>query len=131
MRPEGRLLLSSHSLNALPLDTRSRRTSRRRRSWAYRAYATVDDLRLRRRLTGINRGLDLDAARRRGCAVIEGGGHAGVVECYVGPEFQVRQLHEAGFEPVAIFGRDGRDVELPYGGRDPWSDYFCKPVAEG
>ena len=66
-----------------------------------------------------------------GWTVIQGGGHPGVVECYVDPEFQVRQLREAGFEPVAIFGRDGRQVELPYGGRDPWLDYLCKPLAEG
>lgn len=128
MRPDAWLLLSSHSLGALPLDATRERPARWQRSRAYRAYAALDDLRFRRRISRINRELDLETARQRGWTVVNGRGHAGVVECYVDPEFQVRQLNEAGFDPVAIFGTDGRRVELPDHGRDPSLDYLCKPT---
>jgi SAM-dependent methyltransferase len=127
LRPDGCLLLSSHSLNALPLMATRARAVRWRNSRLYRAYAIVDDLRFRRRIARINREIDLVEARRRGWTLVRGRGHAGIVECYVDPEFQVRQMNEAGFEVRMIIGSDGREVEIPYGGPDPWLDYLCKP----
>lgn len=129
LRPDGWLLISSHSLGALPLAATRERPARWRRSPAYRVYAALDDLRFRRRVARINRGLDLEDARRRGWTVVNGRGHAGVVECYVDPEFQVGQLSEAGFDPVAIFGTEGKRVELPFSGRDPSLDYLCRAAS--
>ncbi|MBS1844356.1 MAG: class I SAM-dependent methyltransferase [Actinobacteria bacterium] len=127
LRPDGCLLLSSHSLNALPLTAERSRPARWRNSTIYRSYAMVDDLRLRLRISRINREIDLVDARRRGWTLVRGRGHPGVVECYVDPEFQVRQLSEAGFETLMTIGADGRQVEIPYDGPDPWLDYLCEP----
>ncbi|MBS1894862.1 MAG: class I SAM-dependent methyltransferase [Actinobacteria bacterium] len=129
LRPDGCLLLSSHSLNALPLTAARPRPARWRGSRIYRAYALVDDQRFRRRIARINREIDLADARRRGWTVVRGRGHPGIVECYVDPEFQVRQLSEAGFETIMTIGSDGRQVEMPYNGPDPWLDYLCRPAS--
>jgi SAM-dependent methyltransferase len=128
LRDDGWLLFSAHSLGALPLSPRRERPERWQRSRAYRAYAAFDDLRFRRRVAGINRSIDLEQARNRGWTVVNGRGHAGIVECYVDPEFQVRQLSEAGLEPVAILDPAGNRVELPHKGRDPSLSYLCKPA---
>jgi hypothetical protein len=50
---------------------------------------------------------------------------------YVDPEFQVRQLREHGFEVLAVYDTDGREVTLPHRSRDPWFDYLCSAIEAG
>jgi ubiquinone/menaquinone biosynthesis C-methylase UbiE len=128
LKPGGHFLFSSHSIGALPLATRKARAERFRGSRAYEIYARLGDLRYGRRMRAINRALDLDAARRRGWVIVPHIGHDfRIDDYYVDPVHQVEQLRDAGLRVEAIYDVAGREVELPYGGRDPWLDYLCRP----
>jgi SAM-dependent methyltransferase len=130
LRPDGLFQFSTHSLGALPFDTRRPRSPRFAHLLAYRVYVTVTGVRYAQRIRKINRGLDLAAARKRGWEVVPSMAHNFQIhDYYVDPEFQVGQLREHGFEVVAIFDSDGREVTLPHPSRDPWFDYLCRPMA--
>jgi SAM-dependent methyltransferase len=127
LRPGGYFLFSTHSIGALPLDTKQERSTRFRGSRLYELYAHATDIPYGRRIRRINRGLDLDAARQRGWTIVSGRAHDFQIDdYYVDPEYQVEQLREAGFGVEAIYDVAGRDVELPFRGRDPWLDYLCR-----
>lgn len=129
LRPEGRFLFSSHQLGALPLPESKARSPRFAGSRLYAAYARLRDVRYGRRIRAVNASVDLEAARRRGWTIVEGIGHDFTVDdYYVDPEFQLAQLRDAGFEVEAVYDVAGRDVSLPYAGRDPWLDYLCRPA---
>jgi len=130
LKPTGHFLFSSHSVGALPLDRHKRRPPRRMSSKAYRAYAAFDDLLHARRIDRVNATIDLDDVRRRGWTQLARGHRFTVHDYYVDPVFQVGQLREAGLEVVVIYDLNGREIELPYGGRDPWLDYLCRPLPE-
>ena len=127
LKADGHFLFSSHSLGTLPLPTKKARSERYRGSLAYEAFARLRDIPYGRRIRAVNGSLDLEAARRRGWTIVEGIGHNFQLDdYYVDPEFQVGQLREAGLEVVAVYDTAGVEVELPFAGRDPWLDYFCR-----
>ncbi|HEX4731676.1 MAG TPA: class I SAM-dependent methyltransferase [Solirubrobacterales bacterium] len=128
LKPSGHFLFSSHQLGALPLDRHKERDPRRLASPAYRAYAALDDFRHGRRADRVNAKLDLGAARERGWTIVPRGHNFSVEDYYVDPEFQLGQLRECGLEAIAILDTAGREVKLPFGGRDPWLDYLCRPL---
>jgi SAM-dependent methyltransferase len=129
LRPGGLFLFSTHSLGALPFDTRRSLSPRFSHIRAYRAYAWFKSIAYARRIRAINRGLDLSAARARGWDVVPSMAHNfRITDHYVDPEFQVRQLREHGFEVVAVYDPEGREVTLPHPGRDPWLDFLCAPI---
>jgi SAM-dependent methyltransferase len=127
LRPDGYFLFSSHSTGALPLDTKPERSPRLQGSRLYGLYARATAIRFGRRIRKINRNLDLQLASERGWIIVPGRGHDFQVDdYYIDPEHQVEQLREAGFAVDAIFDVAGRDVVLPFRGRDPWLDYLCR-----
>lgn len=129
LRPGGLFLFSTHSLGALPFDTRRSLSPRFSHIRAYRAYAWFKSIAYARRIRAINRALDLPAARARGWDVVPSMAHNfRITDHYVDPEFQVRQLREHGFEVVAVYDPEGREVALPHPGRDPWLDFLCAPI---
>jgi SAM-dependent methyltransferase len=130
LRPDGLFQFSTHSLGALPFDTRKPLSPRFAGMLAYRIYVLVTGVRYAQRIRKINRELDLSAARERGWEVVPSMAHNFQIhDYYVDPEFQVGQLRNHGFEVVAIFDTDGREVTLPHPSRDPWFDYLCRPIA--
>jgi SAM-dependent methyltransferase len=132
LRPAGLFLFSAHSLGTLPFDTRRALSPRFAGSRAYRLYAWVNGIRYARQIRRINRGLDLDGARRRGWDLVVSTAHDfRICDYYVDPEFQVEQLREHGLEVVAVFDTAGVEVTLPHPGRDPWFDYLCAPIEAG
>ena len=129
LKPDGRFLFSTHSTGALPLDERKPRSPRYAGSRLYGLYARLRDIPYGRKIRSINRRLDLDEARRRGWVIVPERGHdVQVDDYYVDPEYQLRQLREAGLEVEAIYDGSGNAVELPHRGRDPWLDYLCRPA---
>ncbi|MBS1675922.1 MAG: class I SAM-dependent methyltransferase [Actinobacteria bacterium] len=129
MRPDGLFQFSTHSLGALPFDTRRPLSHRYAALPGYRLYASLAGIRYARRIREINRGLDVPTARRRGWDVVPSMSHNfRIRDYYVDPQFQVKQLLEHGLEVVAIIDNKGREVKLPHPGRDPWFDYLCAPV---
>jgi len=130
LKPTGHFLFSTHQLGALPLDRKRERDPRRLASPLYRAYAALDDFRHGRQADRVNAKLDLVAARDRGWVIIARGHGFSVEDHYVDPEFQLGQLRECGLEALTIFDTAGREVELPFGGRDPWLDYLCRPLPD-
>jgi ubiquinone/menaquinone biosynthesis C-methylase UbiE len=132
LKPDGRFLFSSHQLGTLPLPTKKARSERFKDSRAYELFARLRDVRYGRRIRAVNESLDLEAARRRGWTTVEGIGHDfQLTDYYVDPEYQVRQLREVGFEVISIYDTSGTEVGLPFRGKDPWLDYFCKPIGAG
>lgn len=130
LRPGGLFLFSTHSLGALPFDTRRSLSPRLAHIRAYRAYAWFKSIGYARRIRAINRRLDLAAARARGWDVVPSMSHGfRINDCYVDPDFQVRQLREHGFDVVAVYDPQGREVTLPNPSRDPWFDFLCAPAA--
>jgi SAM-dependent methyltransferase len=128
LKPTGHFLFSTHHLGALPLARRKERDPLRLATPAYRAYAALDDLRHARRVDRVNSKLDLPAARKRGWTIVARGHNFTVKDYYVDPEFQLGQLRECGLKAISVLDTAGREVELPFGGRDPWLDYLCRPL---
>jgi ubiquinone/menaquinone biosynthesis C-methylase UbiE len=127
LKPGGYFLFSSHSTGALPLDTRQERSLNFRGSRLYELYARLTDIPYGRRIRTINRKLDLETAKERGWIIVPERGHDFQIDdYYVDPEYQVKQLRERGLDVEAIYDVAGRDVALPFGGRDPWLDYLCR-----
>jgi ubiquinone/menaquinone biosynthesis C-methylase UbiE len=127
LRPDGYFLFSSHSTGALPLDTKQERSPRFRGSRLYELYARLTDISYGRRIRRINRSLDLKVASERGWIIVPGRGHDFQIDdYYIDPKHQVEQLREVGFDVEAIYDLAGRDVALPFRGRDPWLDYLCR-----
>jgi ubiquinone/menaquinone biosynthesis C-methylase UbiE len=130
LRPGGFFQFSSHSLGTLPLDPQRARSPQFRGSFLYGIYAGLKAIPYRRNVEKINRRLDLDAARRRGWTIVPEVGHDFQIDdYYIDPEHQVEQLRQLGFELEAIYDCEGRDVVLPFHGRDPWLDYLCRRVS--
>lgn len=130
LKPGGHFLFSTHQLGALPLDRKKERNPDRLASPAYRAYAALDDFRHGRRADRVNAKLDLATAREQGWTIVPRGHNFTVADYYVDPEFQLTQLRECGLEAIAILDTAGREVDLPFPGRDPWLDYLCRPAAD-
>jgi SAM-dependent methyltransferase len=130
LKPDGHFLFSAHQLGALPLERKKERDPARLASFPYRAYAALDDFRHGRQADRVNAKLDLVAARERGWTIVARGHNFTVEDHYVDPEFQLTQLRECGLEAIAVLDTAGREVELPFGGRDPWLDYLCRPLAD-
>jgi len=128
LKPGGHFLFSTHQLGALPLDRKKERDPARLASPAYRAYAALDDFRHGRQADRVNAKLDLTAARERGWTIVARGHDFTVEDYYVDPEFQLGQLRECGLEAIAVLDTAGREVTLPFPGRDPWLDYLCRPL---
>lgn len=129
LRPDGLFQFSTHSLGALPFDTRRPPSPRFAGVPGYRLYATLAGIRYAYRIRKINRGLDLPTARRRGWDVIPSMSHNfRIRDYYADPEFQVEQLREHGFQVVTIIDTEGNEVTLPHRSRDPWFDYLCAPA---
>jgi len=132
LRPGGLFLFSTHSLGTLPFDTHRPLSPRLAHIRAYRAYAWLKSIAYARQIRAINRGLDLAAARARGWDVVPSMAHGfRITDYYVDPEFQVRQLREHGFDVVAVYDTEGREVTLPHPSRDPWFDFLCAPIEGG
>lgn len=131
LAPDGHFLFSSHSMGALPLTTKRRRSERYSGSRLYEAFARLRDVPYGRRVRRLNRQLDLDAGRRRGWIIVPGMGHDFQIhDYYVDPEQQLEQLRQSGFAVEAVYDVAGEQVALPHGGRDPWLDYLCRPVGD-
>jgi len=77
----------------------------------------------------VNAKLDLVAARERGWTMVARGHNFTIEDHYVDPEFQLAQLRECGLDAVAVLDTSGREIDLPFGGRDPWLDYLCRPLS--
>jgi ubiquinone/menaquinone biosynthesis C-methylase UbiE len=127
IKPDGHFLFSAHSMNALPLAAQRPRGGHP--SGLHTAYAWAKYLRGVRRARKVNKGLDLEAGRKRGWMVIQDGAHNFQSRFYyVDPEHQLQQLGEAGFDVIAIYDLAGREVEADDTGQDPWLHYHCRPV---
>ncbi len=132
LKPDGSFLFSTHSLGTLPLPTKKARSPRFQGNPAYEIFARLRDVRYGRRIRRVNARVDLDAARERGWVVVEGIGHNfRLDDYYVDPGHQVEQLRELGFDVVSVYDSEGREVDLPFRGRDPWLDYLCRPRPGG
>jgi len=124
----GQFAFSSHSLNALPLTPPAFAPKARRPLRS--AYAATRIALQRRKVARVNAELDLAAAREAGWAVVPDAGHDHRLHLvYVTPEFQLRQLEEAGFGEIEVYDRMARRVDPADAGADPWLHYFCRPAA--
>jgi SAM-dependent methyltransferase len=130
LKPSGHFLFSTHQLGALPLNRKKERDPGRLASPAYRTYAFLDDFRHGRQADRVNARLNLAAARERGWTILARGHNFTVEDYYVDPEFQLAQLRECGLEAVVVLDTAGREVGLPFAGRDPWLDYLCRRLPE-
>ncbi|MBS1860920.1 MAG: class I SAM-dependent methyltransferase [Actinobacteria bacterium] len=129
LKPRGLFQFSTHNLGTLPFDTRRPLSPRFGNMRAYRLYALGAGIRYAQRIRKINRSLDLTAARQRGWVVIPSMSHNfRIQDYYIDPQFQVEQLHEHGFDLVAMLDQNGRKVTLPHSSRDPWFDCLCTPT---
>jgi ubiquinone/menaquinone biosynthesis C-methylase UbiE len=129
IKPGGYFLFSTHSIGALPLTTRRSPSQRLAGSRIYDLYARLAQFSYARRVRKVNRTLDLKDAQERGWTVVQKFAHNFKVDdYYVDPTYQAVQLREAGFELETVYDVAGREVQLPYGGRDPWLDYLCRPA---
>lgn len=125
--PDGHFLFSTHSLNGLPL--KAERPRGKHSSWLRTAYAWAKYLRRLRRIRKVNKGLDLEAGRRRGWMIVRDGAHDFRTSFYyVDPEYQLEQLREAGFEVVGIYDLSGKEIEAAGAGDVPWLHFHCRPA---
>jgi SAM-dependent methyltransferase len=125
LKADGCFFFSSHSLNVLPFKLRfPARGGNGYLRWGYRCYRRLAWF-LRQRL--VNRGIRIDEARRRGWAIISDGELAFRTRFYyVLPEFQVKQLEEAGFEVVAVYDNSGKPIDWRTPTDDNWLHYLCR-----
>jgi SAM-dependent methyltransferase len=129
LKPDGRFLFSTHSLGALPIDTRKPRSRYWRGSRLYSVYLRLASIRYRRRAERINREVDVESARARGWTVIRDMAHDFQLRLYyIDPEHQLEQLREAGLEAVAVYDLEGREVRAREAGRDSSLHYLCRPL---
>ena len=120
---EGVFAFSTHSLRTLPLSVRPRRPSLRAP-----VRSTLRSLRRAARLAAVNRGLDLEGARRRGWARVRDGAHDfSLVLTYVDPVYQLRQLDECGFRVSEVLDGAGRSLDPLDPGSEPHLFYLCRP----
>ena len=127
LKPEGRFLFSSHSLRALPLDTKKPPSRYWRRSRLYSLYLRLASIRYGWRIRRSNRKIDLDSARERGWTLVMDNAHDFQLSIYyIEPERQLEQLHEAGFETTAVYDMEGREIEASAAGRDSSLYYLCR-----
>ena len=73
----------------------------------------------------VNRGLDLEAALERGWLMIRD--DSGLVQYYVAPREQLRQLDATGFDVDRVLDGAGHVVDPEQPGRDPHLFYICRP----
>ncbi len=129
LAPDGYLLLSSHSLDALPM--RMPRPPALRGSpggllRSLRGFARDTKNALKYRRT--NRGLDLDAARERGWGVARDPGHNFSLDhCYVTAETQIEQFRAVGLEVLEVLDSSGTVVDAASPGPDSSLAYVCRP----
>jgi ubiquinone/menaquinone biosynthesis C-methylase UbiE len=128
---EGHLLLSSHSLDGLPLRAPSKPPALRRplKPLARSVYAFFQQAANAVRFRVANRSLDLDEARRRGWTVARDAGHSFALDhYYVRAATQVAQCRDAGLEVAEILDPDGNPVAADNPGRHGWLNYVCRPL---
>jgi SAM-dependent methyltransferase len=122
---ESRFFFSSHSLHVFPFRRRLPRLEPTRpvRSTYRFLSAVIPYLKIQK----INRSVDAAEVKRRGFAILNDGLHNFTVTTYyVTPEFQVRQLAEAGFEMLSAFGGRGDEIDWRTPTDDPWIYYLCR-----
>lgn len=132
LRPDGTFLFSAHSLNALPFTSKQRQ----KRPWSWRGplHVWLNHLaqlartrKMNRAMKKLNRELDVESGRARGWMVARDLSHQNELRLYyVDPAYQVAQLRDAGFELIAAYGLDGREVDPSEAGNDPWLHYYCR-----
>jgi SAM-dependent methyltransferase len=129
IKPDGRFQFSSHSTGALPLTEERPVPAHLAGSRAQKLLSPLANRRYARQARASNARLDLDEVRERGWAIVRDPAFDfGLDVYYVDAEFQVEQLREHGFEVEKIWDMRGREVALPYRGRDVWLDYYCRPI---
>lgn len=123
LAPGGCLLLTCHSLDALPI-----RTPQTRPSLSPRAlYAFLGGVSNARKYRRANRGLDLEAARERGWGIARDPGHDFALDhVYVTAETQVEQFREAGLEVLEVLDLSGAPVDPAAPGTDSSLGFVCR-----
>jgi SAM-dependent methyltransferase len=125
LKRDGYFLFSSHSLHTFPfhLDL-PRKGGQSLLRWAYSCAWRLQWY-VKQRFH--NRHIDVEEARRRGWALVADGDHGFSCRyCYVLPEYQARELQEAGFELVAVYNRDGKSIDWRNPTEDTWLHYLCR-----
>ena len=118
---DGIFAFSAHSLDALPFDA-----SLRRPSFHAPLRTTYRSLRRSFGLARANRHVDLDAARKRGWALVRDDAHDfALTLCYVSASYQVDELRVAGFAATDVLDMHGVNVDPRSPGRDPHLFYLA------
>ncbi len=128
---DGCLMLSSHSLNALPIRAPRRLPSLRQPpSTLLRAMRDfARDTRAAIKYRRANRWLDLDAARERGWGIARDQGHDfSLAHYYATAETQIRQFRDADLEVTDVLNAAGKPVDPADPGEDPSLSYICRPL---
>ncbi len=122
--PGGYLLLTCHSLEALPIRRPGKLPSLRSPRSLYAFLGGVSNARKYRQA---NRGLDLEAARERGWGVARDPGHNFALDhVYVTAETQIEQFRDAGLEVVEVLDISGAPVDPAAPGTDSSLGFVCR-----
>jgi SAM-dependent methyltransferase len=128
---DGILLLSSHSLNALPIRGPRKLPSLRPPvgQMLRSTQAFLRDARNAVRYRRANGDLDLDQARARGWGVARDPGHNfALVHYYTTAEAQIEQFRDAGLEVTEVLNAQAQPVDPANPGDDSSLSYICRPL---
>jgi ubiquinone/menaquinone biosynthesis C-methylase UbiE len=125
LKPDGYFFFSGHSLDAYPwpIEWPRFRLTRPLRSMAAFASKTIWN----GRRYWANRRQKADDLKKRGWAYLQDGVHNfGLILFYATRSYQIRELHEHGFEIELCFGVDGRKLGVTQIVPDLWIHFLCR-----
>jgi SAM-dependent methyltransferase len=129
LKPDGLFLFSTHSMGALPLETRKPQSRYWRKSRLYSIYLRAASIPYRRRAERINDEIDFEAARAHGWTIVRDVSHDFQLRLYyVDPVRQIEQLREVGLEAIAVYDMEGRVIAAADAGRDSSLHFLCRPL---
>src|SRR5262249_39551735 len=111
LKPDGYFFFSGHSLDALPwaIEWPRLRLTRPLRSMVALAKKAIWN----GRRYWANRRQNMDDLKKRGWGYLQDGAHNfGLIIFYATRSYQIRELHEHGFEIELCFGLDGRKLGI-------------------
>jgi ubiquinone/menaquinone biosynthesis C-methylase UbiE len=127
IRPTGTFFFSSHSLHSFPFTwIPPPFTVRQPARWLHRC---AKQLLFYGRQRWINRSVDMAEAHRKGWAAVRDGAHRfALITIFVRPDYEVTELQQAGFDLLAVWDQEGREMDWRTPQSDIWFHYLCRPA---
>lgn len=128
LQNDGHFFFSTHSLNSFPFRTKfpvinPRAPLRSVYRWVWAVHHAL-------RLRWVYRNVDVNAARAQPYAVlVPPYGHCFQLKAYfIRPEYQLKQLRDAGFDTVSVYDRFGQAVDPRKTEEPGYINFLCKPI---